>query len=284
MKSVLAVSIGLMFCSGAAAQPTTRATVETIVADMKNMNDFPLKGYETFSSGWYVGPGHNLMGSNTDFNTNQAKWSIYYNNPKYKNVVAKAILPWVAVFDGHDHHAPNTAVEISDLMFYVKLKSTAKWKLMAGPVSVSGDLYGKKEQHNKNTKGVVISKSLTNIVIEVPQSNYFWHGWSDAGRQTVDPRDIAAIHLRVKGRLTVKPNRVDDRAKAQLGLQLGADWYVDSATSYKEAYAPAALIARTKRLGNDWTVFTATTLTDVGAQEPGAGITEAELRTLPPPL
>jgi hypothetical protein len=55
MKSVLAVSIGLMFCSGAAAQPTTRATVETIVADMKNMNDFPLKGYETFSSGWYVG-------------------------------------------------------------------------------------------------------------------------------------------------------------------------------------------------------------------------------------
>jgi hypothetical protein len=29
------------------------------------------------------------MGSNTDFNTNQAKWSIYYNNPKYKNVVAR---------------------------------------------------------------------------------------------------------------------------------------------------------------------------------------------------
>ena len=47
----------------AAAAAATINSIDTIVNDMKLRNDFTLKGYEGYSSGWYVGPGYTMMGN-----------------------------------------------------------------------------------------------------------------------------------------------------------------------------------------------------------------------------
>jgi hypothetical protein len=75
----------------------------------------------------------------------------------------------------------------------------------------------------------------------------------------------------------------DERWRAQLGLQVGADYYLEADTDYS-GIAPNIGISRTKKLTDQWQAFSYTTLSDVGDQVPGGGITEGEFRSAPPPL
>jgi hypothetical protein len=261
----------------------TLNSVDLAVADIRGMNDFRLKGYEAFTSGWYTGPGQNMMGTDTNMETNQATWSIYYKNPAYVGVVTKAMLPWVVVFDGTGNGAVNTAVEMRNFRAYIKNKAGV-WRSMGGPVGVSGDYYPKAGVAFPSQSGVVLSSTPTSTIVKIhDNSNLFWHGWWTAGRVAIDPYDIAAIFVTVQARLVPEGSN-DDRANAQLGLQIGADFYVTTDSVWKESYAPGIGIARTKRLTNEWQAFSYVTLTDVGEQQPGSGITEAQFRAAPPPL
>jgi len=252
---------------------------------MRQMNDFTLKGYESFKNGWYVGPGETVMGNNPNFNNNPS-WSIFYNNPSYAGVVAKAMLPWVVIFDGVNHAASNVAVEMRNMRAYVKKRSNGQWSLLGGPTKVTGTMYGKPNTGLPATGEIVVSSTNTSATIKVPEnSGYFWHGWWNAGRIAVDPYDIDAFVVTVEARLVVADSsRPDDRARAQVGLQVGADYYLDTQQYFRESYAPAIGVSRTKTITNEWQGFNYATLSDVGAQQPGGGITEAALRAAPPPL
>jgi len=260
-------------------------SVDTIVKDMSERNDFVLKGYESFQHGWYVGPGINSMGNNPAF-SNSPSWSIFYDNPDYRGKVAGATLPWVVILDGVDHAATNVAVEIRNMRTYIKARSNGNWTLLGGPTYATGEYYGKPKTGLPARKEVVVNRSGTSSSIKVPEDRgYFWHGWWAAGRLPIDPTDIAAMFVTVQARMVVAdPSRTDDRARAQLGLQVGADYYLGTKTIYPEAYAPAVGISRTKTLTNDWQAFNFTTISDVGSQDPGGGITESALRAAPPPL
>jgi hypothetical protein len=271
-----------------AGASTTVNSVDTIVKDMSDLNDFRLKGYTNFSSGWYVGPGETHMGNNPDFN-NSPTWSIFYNNPSYSGKVARAILPWLVVFDGVDHAASNVAVEMRNMRAYIKTRSSGTWNALGGPVKVGGTYYGTPDSGGlpAQEEEVIAEYSTdTGTAIKVHgNTGYFWHGWWGAGRLTVDPYDIEALFVTVQARMVVADtSQVDDRAQAQVGLQVGADYYLDSTTVYAESYAPAVGIARTKNITNEWQSFSYTTLSDVGGQQPGGGITEAVLRAAPPPM
>ena len=75
---------------------------------------------------------------------------------------------------------------------------------------------------------------------------------------------------------------VDDRAKAKYLLHVGADFYPNDAPP--DRILDAVGISRAKLVTNDWQTFALTTLNDVGLQEPGGGISSAELRANPPPM
>jgi hypothetical protein len=261
-------------------------TVDIVVNDMRLLNDFVLKGYESYKSGWYVGPGNNSMGNNPDYDTSQATWSIFYNNPDYAGKVARAALPWVVVFDGVDHAASNVGVEIRNMIAYIKSRTSGKWVLLGGPSATSGQYYPKPNTGLAATNEVVLNRTATSSTIKVPENRgYWWHGWWGAGRVAIDPYDIAAMFVTVQARMVVADtSRPDDRARAQVGLQVGADYYLTTSSIYPEAYAPAVGIARTKRITNDWQAFNMTTFSDVGVQDPGGGISEAAFRAAPPPL
>lgn len=260
-------------------------SADTIVADMRRRNDFVLKGYEKFEHGWYVGPGTNNMGNNPSF-SNSPPWSIFYKNPAYAGKVAKAALPWVVILDGVGHEASNVAVEMRNMRGYIKSRTSGKWVLLGGPANVTGTYYGKPSTGLPPMEEVVLRRSATASLIKVPENRgYFWHGWWGAGRLAIDPKDIEALFVTVQARLAVAdPSRADDRAKAQVGLQVGADYYLDTKSIYREDYAPAVGISRTKTITNDWQAFNFMTFSDVGTQDPGGGISEALLRKLPPPL
>jgi len=225
------------------------------------------------------------MGNNPSF-SNSPTWSFYYKNPSYAGVVAKAMLPWVVVFDGANNSAVNTAVEMRNMRAYVKSRATGKWVSLGGPASVSGNYYGKPNTGLPALPDVRISKTNTSAVVKIHENpGYHWHGWWSAGRVAINPADIAAVFVTVQARTVVAdPSGPDDRSRSQLGLQVAADYYIDTTTSYTESYAPAVGISRTKKITNDWQSFSFTTLSDVGSQNPGGGISETEFRAAPPPF
>jgi hypothetical protein len=228
------------------------------------------------------------MGNNPDFQ-NTPEWSIFYNNPSYIGKVAKAILPWVVIFDGVDHAASNVAVEMRNMRAYIKTRSTGAWKVLGGPVKATGTYYGTPDSGGlpaQEEEVIDAYASETGSAVKVHgNTGYFWHGWWSAGRLTVDPYDIDALFVTVQARMVVADtSQADDRDQAQVGLQVGADYYLDSYTVYAESYAPAVGIARTKNITNEWQAFSYTTFSDVGGQQPGGGITEASLRAAPPPM
>jgi len=268
-----------------AVNPATLNNLDTVVADMRLKNDFILKGYETFKYGWYVGPGETHMGNNPSY-SNSPTWSIFYNNPAYIGKSAKAMLPWVVIFDGVNNAASNVAVEMRNMRTYLKSRSTGRWTLIGGPSNVSGVYYGKPNTGLPASNEIVVNRTPTSSAIKLPpNSGQFWHGWWGAGRLAINPADIGAFFVTVQARLIVADtSKPDDRYKAQIGLQVGADYYLDTVTTYRESYAPAIGINRTKTINNNWQAYSYTTLSDVGSQQPGGGITEAALRAAPPPM
>jgi hypothetical protein len=224
------------------------------------------------------------MGNNPTFR-NSPHWSTFGNDSSYIGSSAKAMLPWLAVFDGPRHNTSNVAVEFRNMRTYVKSRSSGEWKLLGGPAKATGTNYGKPGTGLSPEGESVVGISETSSTIRMGQdSRYFWHGWWDAGVKGIDGWDIGAFFVTVQARLVVADqSRGDERDRAELGLQVGADYYLETSTDYS-GIAPNIGISRTKRLTSDWQAFNYTTLSDVGTQIPGGGITESDLRSGPPPL
>jgi hypothetical protein len=259
-------------------------SLDTIVGDMRELNDFKLRGYENEAYGWYVGPGSTHMGNNATFR-NSPHWSTFGNDSSYTGTTAQAMLPWLAVFDGVNHNASNVAVEFRNMRTYYKSKSSGEWRLLGGPAKATGTVYGKAGSGIGPRGDTVVNSTETTSTIRMgDDSRTYWHGWWDIGVKSIEPWDIDAFFVTIQARLVVAdPSGGDQRGQAELGLQVGADYYLETTTDYA-SIAPNIGISRTKKLTGDWQAFNYATLSDVGTQIPGGGITEAALRGGPPPL
>ena len=114
--------------------------------------------------------------------------------------------------------------------------------------------------------------------------NLAWHGWWNLGRVAIDPNDVDAVYVTLDARLTVDNTGIaDDTNRAELGLQVGSDYYADTGSTWSSVN-PAVALSRTKRITANWQSFNMMTFSDVGVQEPGGGISEASFRNAPPPL
>ncbi len=277
--------------NAAAAAPSLAQTarspinsIDTVVNDMKLKNDMVLRGYEDKTSGWYVGPGHVMIGNDPRL-TNTPSWWKSYNPANVSSDYLRAMLPWVVIFDGVGNEAVNTRVQVRNFRAYYKSKANGQWVSLGSSAGVSGAVYGKSALFGATTAENNRTNGDGSSEIKPPaDANYAWHGWWARNRVPIDPTDIAALFVTLQARLVVDdPKLPDDRAKARYLVQIGNDYYKDTSTTWK-FIVPSAMTARSKRVTNDWQAFSATTFSDVGRQEPGGGITEAAFRADPPPL
>ena len=279
-----ATSNGTEATASRQVRSTTLNTVDTIVNDMRLRNDLVLRGYEDKTTGWYVGPGHVMMGNDPRL-SNSPSWWKSYNSGNVSSEYLKALLPWVVLFDGVGDAATNTRVQIRNFRAFYKSKSSGQWVSLGVSAGAEGYVYGKSSLFGATTPENRRVSSDGSAEIKPPEDrNYAWHGWWQKSRATINPTDIAAVFITLQSRLTVDdPSKPDDRAKARLLIQVGSDYYRDVNTNWG-FIVPSIATSRSKLVTPEWQAFSATTFSDVGVQEPGGGITEAAFRAAPPPL
>ena len=258
-------------------------SLDVVVADMRLRNDFVLRGFEDRTAGWAVGPGYNQMGNVANTNNTPTWWKS--SNPSLLGIPMRAILPYVVLLDGTQNSASNTRVQMRNMKLYIKSKSTGQWALFGTSPGLGGfntpkaTLFAGSEQENKrvNGDGSIEIKPPSNV-------NLAWHGWWNLGRVAIEPNDVDAVYVTLDARLTVDNTGIaDDTNQAELGLQVGSDYYSDTGSTWSSVN-PAVALSRTKRITANWQSFNMMTFSDVGVQEPGGGISEASFRNAPPPL
>jgi hypothetical protein len=260
-------------------------TVDTIVSDMRRMNDMPLAGAPP-GPGWATGPGHVTMGNRPRGSATPSYWQP--TNRAFKSDDWwRVLLPWMVIFDGVGNGATNTRVEFRDLKAYYKSRKTGKWILISqGPID--GANYPK---HLAGTRTVPPNQRTEpggTVSVKPAGGDVAFHGWC-CGAKPIDPPDVGAVHVTMQARLIVDdPGRPDDRDQAKYLVKVGADYYPTATTKIAEfsptGYNPAVGMSRFKTITRDWQSISMTTI-DVGVEDPrGGSITEAELRAAPPPL
>jgi hypothetical protein len=264
---------------------TTVNTVDTIINDMKLMNDTQLAGIPS-NYGWSRGPGYVMMG-NTPRGTNTPSWW-KVNNQRYKNDAWwNAVLPWFVVFDGVGNQARNTRVQVRDMKIYMKSKRSGSWKLLNHSPGVGGENYPKSLQGDNVSTPDTRLESDGSTSIMPPGGSMVFHGWG-GGFSDIEGSDVAAMFMTLQARL-VKDNAggSDDRSSAKYLIHVGGDYYPNRSTRVSDLapayYFPGIGVSRAKLVTNDWQAFNFATI-DAGVQDPGGGLSEGELRSNPPPL
>jgi hypothetical protein len=252
---------------------------------MKLMNDAPLAGIPS-NYGWSRGPGYVFMG-NTPRGTNTPSWW-KVENAKYKSGTWwKAVLPWVVVFDGINNKARNTRVQVRDLKIYQKSRKSGTWKMLNHSPGVEGENYPKSLQGESVSPADIRREADGSTSIRPPGGQTVFHGWG-SDFSDIDGPDVAAIFVTLRARLVRDdPAGGDDRAAAQYLVHVGGDYYPDRATRVSDLgpayYFPGIGVSRSKLVTPEWQSFNFATI-DVGVQDPGGSLSEAEFRSAPPPL
>lgn len=234
--------------------------VDTMVSDMSEMNDHPLKGVNSIY-GFSRGPGYVLMGTNSHG--------------------SNFLLPWFVQFEGEGNAASNTRIQIRNLSVFVLSRSTGAWTNVSDADSFEGFQCDQSGNYYDCPHPVQIQVHDADGVSSLPEPGLNLHAWWGS-RRPVSQGDLAAVVVALQARLVSDPNAgEDDRAKAKYLIHVGADYYPSDAPSDN---IPPVGVSRAKLVTNDWQTFTLSTLNDAGFQEPGGGISTAEMRANPPPL
>lgn len=271
--------------NGSSVVSNAANSVDTIVNDMRLMNDLALAGAPP-GPGWATGPGFVLMGNRPRGSATASWWQPYDRSLK-SDAWWNVLLPWMVVFDGVGNAATNTRVEMRNLKAYYKSRSTGRWILITEG-RVDGANYPKSLQGTNVVPAALRIEPSGTVSLRPAGDNNAFHGWC-CGGQPINAPDIGALYVTMQARLSVdNPLLPDDRARARYLLQVGADYYPTAQTRIQD-FAPlgfnnGAGTSRFKLLSNNWQSISFATL-DVGAQDPpGGAITEAEFRSAPPPL
>ena len=260
-------------------------SVDTIVSDMKLMNDAQLAGIPTHY-GWSKGPGYVFMG-NVPRGTNTPSWWTVSNQTYKSSAWWKSVLPWLVVFDGAGNQPSNTRVQVRDLKIYMRSKQSGRWKLLNHSVGVDGRNFPKSLQGEAVSAPDTRTEPDGSTSIRPPGGSLVFHGWG-RGFTDIDGPDVAAIFVTLQARLVMDdPDGVDDRSAAEYLIHVGGDYYPDRSTRVSDLgpayYFPGIGVSRAKLVTSDWQAFNFATI-DAGVQDPGGSVSEAEFRSHPPPL
>jgi len=197
---------------------------------------------------------------------------------------------WFQLLEGVGNTATNTRVVISPLRMYALSKTYGTWT----PLQVDLPLYNMVFLRDSYEPGSYTlneeSRSNDYVSLKIDNDNILIHGWSTGGFASITPDDVDAIVVFARAKLELDDDQgTDDRDDSVYLLGLGADYYPDVDSSVDdfapETYNPGVGLSRLKRVTEDWQTFGFVTIEATGvAQDPGGGITVAELEAAPPPL
>lgn len=262
-------------------------SVDTIVDDMRLMNDLPLPGVPS-SMGWSKGPGQVAMGNDPRGTRTPRYWEP--SNARFKSDAWwTAALPWFVVFDGEGNAAKNTRVQIRNMSMWWQSRTDKTWRPLGFSRGVGGYNCPKNKLDMCRAAGDIRNEPDGSTSLLPDGDRYAFHGWWNNGHVDIRPHDIQAIWVSLQARLVPDdPDRPNDIDRARYLIQVGADYYPDRKTRV-EHFAPAFFnpgigLSRSKLVGREWKSFNMATI-DVGRQEPGgAALSEAAFRAAPPPI
>ena len=219
------------------------AVMDDISADMGN-NEAPLLNAPV-GPGWtvkaYIG-----MGSAPRGDATPTWWQP--SNLTYKSSMGwNAMVPWFVIYPGASNAASNVRVKVYGMLVYMLDKTTNKWvKIDTGdgkPTWGSNydfTLYTGKGATDKRVE------SDGNISFKLSPESYPIHGgfYKMDISKYINPLNISAVFVHVKTQLILDdPMGVDDRASAQILLNIGADYYPSTTTTVSDfspmGYVPA---------------------------------------------
>lgn len=260
-------------------------SVDTIIDDMKLNNDLVLAGVPP-SRGYAAGPGFVVMGNDPRGTRTPTWWNPA--NAKFKSEAYwNNFVPWMVVFDGVGNAATNSRVEFRNAKAYYKSRSSGQW-IFLSEGAIDGWNYPKGLNATADAPADILAVGNGVMSVRPPNGDLHFHGWWN-GRTLPAPADIAAIHITLQARLAIHNAALpDDRSVARYLVQVGGDYYPDASLSIPafapDYWNPGIGLSRSKLVGNGWQSYSFTTI-NVGVQDPGgASISEAELRSAPPPL
>lgn len=256
-------------------------SLDTIVNDMALLNDLKLIGVNP-NYGFSKGPGFNVMGNNPS-GANLPSWYLSSYPEMAQTGYWKSIIPWFVLFEGEGNSATNTRIQLRNMKLYILSRSTNQWSEIVSEQDMGGEFcpHGSNYLHCTGGDNKRSESDGGGVSIK-PMAGHDYHGWY-GGRTAITGADIKAVFVTLQGRLLVdSPTNADDRDNARYLFDVGADYYPEMGPS--QIYLPGVGVSRAKLITNDWRSFNFMTLSDVGNQEPGGGISQAEMRSNPPPL
>lgn len=170
------------------------------------------------------------------------------------------LFPWMVLFEAADHAATNVGVRITSPVF--EGFRQGEWEVLAQAATASTFFAASKE--NVESKGdSKLEIRTVDGALEVkytPNLPYAIHGLWGGFRQ-IDVRAYEGFYTQMVAQLVVWDERKpDDRDKARLMLQVGADLYPEP-TSYSVlkprglSVLPGVFISRQRRVTNEPKVF-----------------------------
>ena len=270
--------------------PLARNTPELVLSDMGRKNDARIPGYEKYESGWYVGPGHTLLGNDPRLK-NGGDWFIKAYGDRFDlERRLTATMPWVVIAEGEANKARNAKVQLANIRFFFLRGSTREWVSAGTSAGVGGDFYFKPELARSTGFRSLTAHCDGSTLVGLPRSdNQLFHGWWNRGRVDIPVPldDIRAVYVSMQGRLVVADEKApDDLDKAQIMMQIGADYYPSREVGWNGVPAPAIVLSRLKLVTREWQPINALTFSDVGRTDPPGkrGISREEFLRNPPPL
>ena len=231
----------LLLMSGSALS----AAIDDIKADMQGNNEAPLLNAPVgpiWAVKAYVGMGGAPRGDATP-----PAWVT--DNPVYKSSLPwSAITPWFVIYPGVANAAKNVRIKVYGLVVHILEKSTNKWvRIDSGPGTA---LWAANFDFNLITwksDAAVRMESDGNPSYKLTAESYPIHGGftrQDITKYIADPSDIAAVFVHLKTQLILdNPTGADDRASAQILVNVGADYYPSITTKVSDLspmqYVPA---------------------------------------------
>lgn len=204
-----------------------------------------------------------------------------------------ALSPWWNVFTMNGGTANNTRIEISTMVTYAQSKASGAWRLVNSGKTVWSGNYNAAASIYYGAANEIKGSVGGSVAYKAEDSTGSIHGGT--GVFSVDPANTSGIVVCLAARLVVDAKTgIDDRARANYGMWVGADWYPYQGFNVQRdvpelGWVPAVGTSRLKRITNDWQTFCMAPLDKPGRNDgdsnsSGTSMSTTNFRNNPPPI
>lgn len=296
MLAATAVGTGLHTTTAWAADdhaPVGTNNLDQVISDMTRDNSIIFGTKPNDPGKWFSAV--SVMGNDAR-GTNAPEWwrekleDKDYADSDYWPVIQ----PWMLIEVAEGQNAAvNTRVRLSQIRLNVLRQSTGRWERVQ-TTTISGETFdGDAINPIPDTSDPKYIVGNAVDIVPPHKRTMTYHGWGEL--QWWDTWDIRAVHVSVDARLVVNDrSKPDDRSKAAYVLQVGGDYKPSGVENPRDDpkmhlgngqyYYPGIGNSRNRRIYREWRTYNFCTLLEAKRNEPGGGISIAELRSNPPSL